>query len=79
MEMAVFGGVLGKLSRQFYAVFCLGVVLISVVIAQQYYPPCASAADDDDEFSGGGRREPAKRRLRDLRGTPLRRRPIQSY
>ncbi|KAL8516059.1 hypothetical protein ACS0TY_014656 [Phlomoides rotata] len=51
MEMTVFGGVVGKLSRQIYAVFCLGVVLIAVVIAQRYFP--SESEPVDDEATGG--------------------------
>ncbi|KAH6765567.1 hypothetical protein C2S52_016550 [Perilla frutescens var. hirtella] len=59
MEMGVGDGVLAKLSRQFYAVFCLGVVLISAVIAHQYYP---SQSLNDDQLSTHGRRQHANRR-----------------
>lgn len=60
IKMGVYGGeALVKLSRQFYAVFCLGVVLISLVVANQYY----RSQSDDDEVSAPRRRQPPNRRL----------------
>ncbi|KAL0284095.1 UNVERIFIED_CONTAM: hypothetical protein Sangu_2848800 [Sesamum angustifolium] len=76
MEMAILGGVVGKMSRQFYALFCLGVLLISVAIAQRY---SSVSADDQELLPGDRRRDPANRRLRSLRGSPLHRRPLQSH
>jgi hypothetical protein len=66
-EMEISGGLLGKLGRHCYAVLCLGVLLVSVTIAH-----CVSAAEPTDPRE----RAAAGRRLRALRGGPLR--PSQS-
>lgn len=60
-------GLLGKLGRQCYAVFCLGVILVvSVTIAHYVEPKDVSAS-----AAGERRIKATRRRLRPLHGPPL--------
>ncbi|XVE59802.1 hypothetical protein DITRI_Ditri05aG0076100 [Diplodiscus trichospermus] len=54
-------GMLGKVGRQFYAVWGLGVILVSVTIAHFIYAI-------EDEVEAKDARERTKRRLRSLHG-----------
>lgn len=60
-------GLLGKLGRQCYAVFCSGVILVVSVTIAHYVEPkdiSASAASES-------RAKATRRRLRPLHGPPL--------
>ena len=60
-------GLLGKLGRQCYAVFCLGVILVvSVTIAH-----CVEPKDISASASGESSAKTTRRRLRPLHGPPL--------
>lgn len=63
--MESFEGMLTKLGRQFYAVVCLGALLLSAVIVHYV---CADESDSDARR----RRERTMKRFQALHGPPLR-------
>lgn len=65
-EMEKMAGMVGRISRHFYAIVCLGVVLVSVAIAHY---SCAAEPNEP--------RDRTNRRLRSLHGLPLE--PSLSY
>ena len=65
--METVDGILGRLGRQCYAVLCLGVLLVSVTIAHYYV-----GSDVLEQPITTNHRQSTQRRLRVLRGHPLR-------
>lgn len=63
--MESFEGMLTKLGKQFYAVVCLGAVLLSAAVVHYV---CADESDSDERR----RRERTMKRFRALHGPPLR-------
>ncbi|KAM0938602.1 hypothetical protein DsansV1_C23g0179961 [Dioscorea sansibarensis] len=64
MMMAMKDGWLGKISRNMYAVLCLGIVLFAVAYVYYAFP--------EEEPINGDTKERSKRRLTALQSSPLR-------